>query len=314
MTDLTIVITTYNRCDILRRLLLDLENQTDRDFEVVVAVDGATDRTMDMLATLQTSYRLRWVDTRYPGYGLAIARNMGILMAEGRAVVIIDDDCFPRPEFVAAHRRSARSGVITGGLRTPAESDNAYMDWKMAHLAELPDCEPIAFDRLRREWPNAYITECNMCMLREDFIRIGLFSERMKIYGFIGQEFFARARHFGFRYQFNHAASIVHHGHSPGNDAAARRRKRRHARIAALLNPSLMTPRQFAAQAAWAAARAEGRTLRQPPFLPDAMLKMPGRALLAVGQAAKRAIYPHLRQDGMLLSGYRRFFKKRTPD
>lgn len=315
MPDLSIVITTYNRCDVLEQILHSLEGQTDRDFEVVVAVDGATDGTIEMLKKIETSYSLRWVDTEFSGYGLAVARNLGILQSEGRVVVIIDDDCFPSRDFVAEHRRSAKKGVITGGLRNPAESDNEYMVWKMAQLAKLPDCVPLSFPKLRKDWPNAYITECNMCLLREDFVNIGLFSERMKIYGFIGQEFFARAAYFGYEYQFNQTAAVVHRGNTAGNDGKARKRKMRQARLASLINPSLMTPRQFQAQARWAQARAHGDAAGppMPPFLFDAIMKFPARGTYAVWKVAKRAIYARLRPDGFVLSLYRRAFRSR-PD
>lgn len=311
MPGLSLVITTYNREPMLRQLLETLERQDDRDFQVIVAIDGSTDGTAAMLAEARTSFDLKWVNTHCTGYGLAVARNMGILAADGDAVVILDDDSIPAPGFVAAHKRSVLRGVITGGPRIPAEGEDQYLNWKMAELAKLPACTPIPLAEFRREWPNAYITECNMCMFRDDIIEMGMFSERMKIYGFIGQEFFARATHLGYKYQFNHDAPITLPIHSPGNDRKARKRKLRHARLASLLNPSLMTSNQFAAQVNWSVARAKGENADLPPFLPDAILKLPGRSARMVFNAIKKALYARLARDGFVLRNYRRIFRTR---
>jgi glycosyltransferase involved in cell wall biosynthesis len=311
MPSLSLVITTYNRESVLQRLLETLKLQEDPDFQVVVAIDGSTDGTAAMLAAAHTPFDLKWVDTHCSGYGLAVARNMGILAADGRAIVILDDDGIPDPGFVAAHKRSVMRGVVTGGPRIPSEGEDEYLNWKMAELAKLPNCSPAPLAEFKRKWPNAYITECNMCMFRDDIIEMGMFSERMKIYGFIGQEFFSRATYLGYGYQFNHDAPITLPILSPGNDRKTRKKKMRQAKIASLLNPSLMTPRHYAAQARWAMACARGESAVLPPFLPDAAFKLPGRLARMIFNAFKKALYSRLARDGIVLRNYRRIFRNR---
>jgi glycosyltransferase involved in cell wall biosynthesis len=233
----SIVITTYNRAPVLKQLLEQLQLQTDPGFQVVVAIDGSTDHTEDMLKGMCTPYHLKWINTHCKGYGLAVARNRGILAADGQAVAIIDDDSVPVPGFVAAHKASCASGVITGGPRNPANADE-HMAWKMQELGRLPPLSPMFLEQLQRDWPKAYLVENNICLLREDWIAMGLFSERLKLYGYIGQEFFARARFLGLRYQFNPAAAVMHHG----DNGLLRSSKQRQLRWASLIRPSLMTP------------------------------------------------------------------------
>lgn len=295
MVDLSVVITTYNRAAGLVQLLTGLEAQDDRNFEVVVAIDGSTDETETMLAGLRPSYPLTWINTHCPGYGLAVARNRGILAARGRAVVILDDDSRPDPGFIAAHRTGVRAGTITGGPRNASDPAATRMAWKMAELGRLPPLTPMTIPDLRRDWPDAYLIENNICLLRDDWIAMGLFSERLKLYGFIGQEFFARAAHLGMRYQFNPAAAVRHHGEHEGDNGLHRRRKARQTRWAALIRPSLETPAQFHAQIAWARAQAEGRP---PPPMPEfafhAGLMLPGRLMrskaVAIAKRLRRAL------------------------
>lgn len=294
---LSLVITTYNRSAVLERLLAALDRETDRAFQVVVAIDGSTDDTEAMLARQTPGYDLKWVNTHCPGYGLAVARNAGILAADGRVVAILDDDSFPRPGFIAAHRDSARAGVITGGPRLPSDPSETRMMWKMEQLATLPPLTPLKVADIQRERPNVFLIENNISLLREDWIAMGLFSERLKLYGFIGQEFFARARYLDLAFQYAPDAAIVHHGEMEGDNGLARTRKVRQTELANLLRPTLLTPRYFDAQIAWARARAEGRgEIPLPPWRHRAYAAMPGRWLMARARDARRALRAAVRR------------------
>jgi glycosyltransferase involved in cell wall biosynthesis len=77
MPELSIIIPTYNRIGRLRACLQALAEQTlpFSGFEVIVAVDGATDGTMEMLAALQTPYALTAIYQE--NQGQQVARNKG---------------------------------------------------------------------------------------------------------------------------------------------------------------------------------------------------------------------------------------------
>jgi glycosyltransferase involved in cell wall biosynthesis len=202
---LSIVITTYNRASTLKKLLLELENQTDMGFQVVVAIDGATDNTESVLAGLRTSYPLKWINTYCKKYGLAVARNQGILASDGDAIAILDDDSSPVKQFVAAHKESVSNRTITGGPRNPANLEDSRMIWKMDQLARLPFCSPLTIPEMRKQWPDAYLIENNICLYRQDWIDLGLFSERVKLYGFIGQSHVASTEEI----ELAHAGTIL---------------------------------------------------------------------------------------------------------
>lgn len=290
--ELTLVITTYNRSRFLQRLLHDLESQTDPQFQVVVAIDGSTDDTVEVLNRLKPSYDLKWVDTRCPGYGLAVARNRGILAADGEAVVILDDDSVPCAGFVAAHKRAVKRRTICGGPRNPSDPRDERMAWKMRELSLLPANTPMSIGQLRQDWPNAYLIENNICLLREDWIDLGLFSERLKMYGFIGQEFFARAEHLGYRYQYNPEAAVIHHSEIEGDNGFLRSRKQRQVVISAALGPSFQTPRQFHLQRTWAQHQAKRYpdACDIPQFPYQAALSFPYRLLRNAAAGSKRRL------------------------
>lgn len=285
MPSLSIVVTTYNRKDLVAQLIAELEQQSDPDFQLIVAIDGSTDGTADMLAGSRTPFDLKWIDTECRGYGLAVARNRGILAADGEAVVILDDDSFPDPDFVTEHKACVTAGVMTGGPRHPSDPRETRMVWKMQELAKLPSCTPLDFETLHRDWPNAYMIENNLCMRRQDWISAGLFSERLKMYGFIGQEFFARARHLNLRYQFNPRAAVCHRGEYEGNNGLQRKDKTFQTRLASILRPALMKPKHYRAQIAWSRALADDAPPPgMPAYWPDVATSIMARGARRVGR------------------------------
>jgi hypothetical protein len=204
--------------------------------------------------------------------------------------VVLDDDSFPDPGFVAAHKSSARKGVITAGPRHPADAKtDPRLAWKMQELLRLPPLTPKSIPEMHRDWPNVYLLENNICLLREDWIGMGLFSERLKLYGFIGQEFFARAEFLEMQFQLNADAAIRHHGELAGDNGLHTAKKIKQTRRAELLRPTLMAPHHYEAQIAWARACADGKTAPDmPPWRWHARVLMPARALRRIAGRGKR--------------------------
>jgi len=215
---LSVVITTYNRSDVLKINLDSFKAQTDQDFEIVVAIDGSTDNTKEMLAEYKAPFPIKWIDTlEHEKYCLAKARNMGIVETTRPIVVILDDDSFPVPGFVTAHKETVTSKVLTGGYRNSYDpQDSLHPKMKRTLLKYgVRKCHPIT-ERL---------VENNACMYRKDWIGCGMFSERFEGYGGCGQEFIARIAHQGYQYQFNPRAMIYHHREFEGDNGLTREMK-----------------------------------------------------------------------------------------
>src|SRR5574341_379304 len=88
----SVVIPSYNRANLLDRALKSVRSQTFQGFEVIIADDGSTDDTPDLIKRWRTHFgdRLRtlWLDHS----GAAMARNAGIAASRGRAVAFLDSD------------------------------------------------------------------------------------------------------------------------------------------------------------------------------------------------------------------------------
>lgn len=115
-----LVVATYNRAGPLEQLLSALERQTiARDsWEVIVAVDGSTDGTDQVLARWADRGTLPLRSFAQPNAGQAVARHNGILRTLAEHVIVIDDDMEVCPEFVHEHlvasKKLTGKGVIIG--------------------------------------------------------------------------------------------------------------------------------------------------------------------------------------------------------
>jgi len=116
---ISVVVTTYNRTDALEAVLRSLAQQTDRDFEVVVADDGSAAVTGQLVDAWKgrVGRRLAHVWHEDRGFRAAEIRNRAVLAARGAYCIFLDGDCIVRPDFVATHRRLAAPGWFVTGNR-----------------------------------------------------------------------------------------------------------------------------------------------------------------------------------------------------
>jgi hypothetical protein len=106
--DITVVLCTYNRSELIERAVRAVLGQKGPDLELVVVDDGSPDATPKVLASIDDP-RLRVV--RQANAGLSVARNSGLAVAEGRWVVFLDDDDQPDPEWLATLALPMDDGV-----------------------------------------------------------------------------------------------------------------------------------------------------------------------------------------------------------
>lgn len=179
----SVIIPTHQRRETLRRALEALASQTadPGTYEVVVAVDGSTDGTAEMIDSLEVPYELRRVSP--PGRGRAGACNAALAAARGEVAVILDDDMQAAAELVERHRSHHPAGTrfcVLGAV--PVELDEGsplaarYVKDKFdLHLSRLPD-------PAHRALPRSFYS--GNASLRTEVLReVGGFDEAFGIYG-----------------------------------------------------------------------------------------------------------------------------------
>jgi glycosyltransferase involved in cell wall biosynthesis len=122
---MSVVVATRDRAARLVRLLNALQNQTRPPTQVVVVDDGSTDRTPEVLTEWAGAWSVLIVVRQEQPRGPASARNHGIALAEGDVIVFTDDDCCPRPDWLAKLAEAVLEGADVVMGRTVVD-DVAY--------------------------------------------------------------------------------------------------------------------------------------------------------------------------------------------
>jgi glycosyltransferase involved in cell wall biosynthesis len=101
--DLSVVIATYNGARTLGDQLRSLSRQEfGDDWELVIADNGSTDRTRDVIREWEGHFSHVVVVDASAKKGQSYALNRAVGAAEGEAIVILDDDDETAPGYLAA--------------------------------------------------------------------------------------------------------------------------------------------------------------------------------------------------------------------
>lgn len=172
--DLTVVIPTHGRPDILRRTLDGLARQTVTGFDIVVVVDGT-----DQPVPEDDSTRVIVQEHAGPG----VARNRGARASERDLILFLGDDMVPEPMLVEQHiRRHAESPAaevaVLGHIDWHSEARGGrilrWLDWSRTQFDFGSDRDGVAgFGRF---------VSSNVSLKRTFFLDSGGFDERFTYY------------------------------------------------------------------------------------------------------------------------------------
>ena len=211
--ELSVVIPTYRRPDLLRRCLASLAGQ-DADpgrFEIVVVDDGSGDETGAVLATSPGVLAL----AQPANAGPAAARNRGIHAARGRLVLFLDDDIAAAPDLVTTHlalHAAAGDDRLLGVLGRvdwdPSLTVTPFMHWLDRSGLQF------GYDTWLREGPvepaYAAFYTANLSMHRDVLVESGGFDERFPYAAFEDIELAYRLAGLGFHLDYRPAAQAFH--------------------------------------------------------------------------------------------------------
>ena len=103
----SVVITTYNRANLLIRSLKSLIRQTENDWEVIIVDDGSTDDTYSQIKCyLESGNRIKYFRKRHSGE--ALTKNHGINLSNGKFITFLDSD----DEYAPNHLKSRKDFLL----------------------------------------------------------------------------------------------------------------------------------------------------------------------------------------------------------
>lgn len=203
---ISVIVTTYNWPDALELSLQSLAEQTDSNYEVIVADDGSTEATKNVVRQWQQHYPvpLKWSWQEDKGFRAARSRNKAVTVASGDYLILMDGDCFVRPDFVAAHRRLAQEKCIVSGQRillsqaftqTCLKTKNIVWRKSFTQLFSLTRQKklnrcfvtlPLPLDWIRLMKPHRWqwVRTCNCALFKVDYLAVGGQDEAYEGWGY----------------------------------------------------------------------------------------------------------------------------------
>lgn len=178
--DVSVVISTHNRADLLVRCLGSLvESRTSVAFEIIVVDNGSTDGTRRVIESFQSN---RPVPVHYiwePRRGVSHGRNAGVARAAGPIIAFTDDDIVVSSGWVDEIRQlfGQRPDVdCVGGPVLPlwSEPPPQWLDSRHWSPLSVTDHGSRPFE-IGAKHPLCLLTS-NVAFRRGVFERIGVFS------------------------------------------------------------------------------------------------------------------------------------------
>jgi len=114
---ISVIFTTYNSPRWLEKVIWGYQYQQFQDFEIIIADDGSTADTKQVIDRLrvETGLDLRHVWHEDKGFRKCRILNKAIAQAKNEYVVFTDGDCIPRNDFLAEHASHAEQGYFLSG-------------------------------------------------------------------------------------------------------------------------------------------------------------------------------------------------------
>ncbi|HET6402084.1 MAG TPA: glycosyltransferase family 2 protein [Candidatus Kapabacteria bacterium] len=216
---LSIIIPTFNRREILTRLLRmlhdDEESKAAIDYEIIVVDDRSTDGTWDMVSSEFPGVKL----IQGQGKNAEIAKRAAVEVSVGDYIVCLDDDSMPKAGWLSHVRESLRKGekivqakIIWTDLGQKECRDETNK--KTFRTGFRFDMMPVAL--LYGGYRRQYINICHEfgCFVARDVLTKVPLDDRNLMFHHLGESgsFYLRASKAGFRVLFEPSCVIEHLG------------------------------------------------------------------------------------------------------
>lgn len=237
---ISVIVSTYNRPDALEACINSFCQQIERNFEIIIADDGSTEETRQLINILSAKSPVPIIHVYQPdcGFQLSRIRNKAVAKSKGDYILFVDGDCMVRPDFVAKHRQLASPNYFVAGNRVLL--DQAFTEEVLANKQPLylkgllfflglrfgkkinrlvPMLSlPLGFVRYLqpRNWRKA--VGCNTAMWKNDFIRLNGYDELFEGWGYEDSDLVIRLIHAGIKRKEGRFAVPVLHLWHPQND------------------------------------------------------------------------------------------------
>jgi glycosyltransferase involved in cell wall biosynthesis len=248
---ISVLLATYNWPQALKLCLESLSTQTDLNFEIIIADDGSTSETKNLILDAQISFpvNIRHLWQEDHGFRKTRILNQAIGAANGEYLVFLDGDCIVQPDFVAQHRKLSEKGCFTTGSRVllnekltknilswPRWDFNQFTNQLLSYRLSggINKYWPLKIKLGAGAWRNYQkfvwrrIKGCNMACWKGDALAIGGFDESMTGWGHEDADFVFRLQNRGLiRKSGSWSTEVLHLYHRINDQSNAAENARR---------------------------------------------------------------------------------------
>ncbi len=115
--NISIIVSTYNSPEWLKKVIWGFSAQTYTAFELIIADDGSTTDTSELIKNLQQQvfFPIKHVWHEDNGFQKTIILNKAVLETSTDYIIMTDGDCIPRKDFVETHEKLRKPNVFLSG-------------------------------------------------------------------------------------------------------------------------------------------------------------------------------------------------------
>lgn len=114
---ISVIVSTYNAEEWLKKVLWGFQQQIFKDFEVVIADDGSKPATRELIEEMSKKVHFPIVHVWQEDEGFQKSRilNKAVTACSADYIIMTDGDCIPREDFVQVHYINKEHGYFISG-------------------------------------------------------------------------------------------------------------------------------------------------------------------------------------------------------
>ncbi|MEW5676067.1 glycosyltransferase family 2 protein [Flavobacterium enshiense] len=229
-----LLISTYNWPKALGLVLKSVENQTVLPHEILIADDGSTQETKQLIATFKENKQLNikhfWQEDK--GFRKSRILNQAVAGSESNYIIQVDGDCIMHKNFVKDHLEAMEKNVYLYGARVNIlpEAVTSVLEKKLVSFnyfskeiknksrsLHIPFMAKLY--KVHRNYSDKF-RGCNVSFWKQDFIDVNGYNEDYEGWGREDSDLVIRMGNKGVFAKRLRYAGIVYHIHHKINSRA----------------------------------------------------------------------------------------------
>ena len=219
--NISLIIPTYKRERQVTTIINKLRRQLKKSIKIeVLLCDSFSNYTKKNFNFKKKNFKIYYYNIKKNN--LSVKRNFGIKKSKFNNIILLDDDCIPKKNFILNYVRDLKKidkkTILSGIVEYPKKYILKYNHIKYRNLKHFKSDKNLTYDL-----PADKIVAMNMAFRKSiNFLNAGLFDERFTGYGFEDHEFAFRYKLKGFQL-LRSKASIMHDEGKPNINMYAKK-------------------------------------------------------------------------------------------